>query len=482
MTQAPLTNINFLLMSLASPKREKRKLAWSTLAGTWVVLAIFAWATGGMVLFCHIASKFFTGNLSELRAYGERTQSAPAIVATVVVMVPTMVTTIPLLSKVLGTSHRDTNRTKRANREFALHMLVLFGEEFIFRFLLLDSLRKILHLESGLSFFLLSFAGNMIWSALHLLLLRVNVKKWLLVLPVFFLGGVFFTMIYASYGFFASVLTHIIYDMVFFSVYCQTPFWWHKYILLCRYHLTWLSGMVLCLSTMSSHSLRETYQMLLQVSSQGDVLSGWRPYELFLVAILLTSLVSLLLELLWYDRELQKTEQEVKRDLLLSGVALLLSYPVLWGIEALLPGNFTFKVVGMAMLLVALEKTKSLSGIARLFWKSLLLSQLFSIVQKLDTVAVFSLATLFVIYQTGERVARYGLSLSPVRFLFIKHFSYWTNREKNPMLEWLLDRLNDKQLSESDQQLFFEGASLLLPLVGRNRFHRRLRKKYLRTR
>ncbi|MCH5583412.1 hypothetical protein MK805_00250 [Shimazuella sp. AN120528] len=236
---------SFLLMSLIAPKHEKQKLAWWTLAGTWLVLAIFAWTSDGMVLFFHITSKFLAGNLAEVRTYGEKTASAPAIVAIVAVMVPTMITTIPLLSKVLGTSHhRDTNRTKHASRQFAVHMLVLFGEEFIFRFLL-DKLRKALSLDSNLAFFVLNFTGITIWAVLHLLLLRANIKKWPAVLPVFYLGGLFFTMVYVSHGIFVSVMTHIIYDMVLFSVYCKTSFWWKKYKLLCLYHLVWLGGAVL---------------------------------------------------------------------------------------------------------------------------------------------------------------------------------------------------------------------------------------------
>jgi hypothetical protein len=47
-------------------------------------------------------------------------------------------------------------------------------------------------------------------------------NKLLLVLPQF-IGGLFFSMIYVSHGFFPALMAQIIYDMVMFSVYRKTP-------------------------------------------------------------------------------------------------------------------------------------------------------------------------------------------------------------------------------------------------------------------
>lgn len=459
--------INLPLMSLVSDKNEKQNPAWWTLIGTWMVLAIFSWAAGGFAPFFQIAGYFLAGDLANVRSYGS-VPAAPIVTATVVVMVPVMLATLPLLSKLLSAT--DTNKVIHSKSQFVLHMLVEFGEELIFRFFFLGILSNIPGLGSNGAFYFLLLTGNIIWVALHLMTLRkADRKKWPIVLPMF-LGGIMFSMVYTSHGFFAAVMTHMIYDMVMFSVYCRTPFWWKKFKLLCLYHLLWFTGGLACFLIMSSHTLSDVWHMFLHVSAKQDLPSGWNSIDYMLAAILVISAVHLLLEILWYDREQEATARKVKRNLLLSGVFLLLSYPVLLGLEALFPEYFMVIATGSAILLISLEKTSSSSGIARLFWKSLLAAQLFSILQALNLAAIFSLTTLFVLYQTGVRVVRYGYSFYPIRYAFIQQrLLFWSIKTSSPKhmeaLDWVMDRIKDQNLTDLDRDFYLRGARFMLAIM-----------------
>jgi hypothetical protein len=456
--------IHLPLMSLIAKKDRRRQPEWWTLIGTWVTLAFFAWLSDGIVPFFYILSHFLTGHLTEVQSYST-TPATPIVAATAVMLVLMVIATSPLLAKYDTPTYDDVYPAKR---QLAIHMFALFGEEFMFRFIFLELLTKIPGLDSDAAYYALLLTGNILWAGLHLMTLgKSNRKKWPLVLPMF-LGGLIFSMIYASHGFFVTVMTHIIYDVVMFSGYTRYASWYKKHLqrVLCTYHLVWLNISLTCFLTMSNHSILEAWHMLLQVSS-GDTPLGWNTTDYLLVAILLISGAFLLLDFLRYDYEVEiLPRRKLMHNLLFSGIIMLLPYPVLIGLEALFQGNFTVKVMGIAILLVSLEKVKYLSGVARLFWKSMLVAQLLSIIQVLHTVAIFSFCILIIIYQTGERTVRYGYAFYTVHMFIPLRLSFWISRAKNPKnveaMKWVLDRLKDESLSSEDRNFYLSGASIML--------------------
>jgi hypothetical protein len=214
------------------------------------------------------------------------------------------------------------------------------------------------------------------------------------------------------------------------------------------------------------------------LAAKQELPSGWNSTDYILAAISVVSAVQLLLEVLWYDRELESTTHKVKRSLLLSGVFLLLSYPVILGLKAFFPEHFMVLVTGSVILLVSLEKINSPSGIARLFWKSLLAAQLLSILQALHAAALFALTILVVFHQTGVRIARYGYSIYPIQYAFIpQRLKFWSKKAKMPehveAVNWVMDRLKNPNLTDLDRDFYLRGSRFMLALIERaenNRF------------
>lgn len=419
-------------MSLATTKKKKQhKLAWSTLIGTWGLIAVFTWVTSGFVPFFHIAAHFLTGELAEVRSYGAA-NSASIIAATVVVLLPMLIAVIALLSKrIPSDTDEDINATRHPERRFVICMFYVFGENIVFRFLPLGVLRKIPGLDSDLVFYLLFLTSTSIFAVAHWRTfdeekrtLPVSIKL-LLVLPQF-IGGLFFSMIYVSHGFFTTLLAHIIYDTVVFSAYnilhrFRDHHSHHK-VLYC-YHLLWLAGGLCCFLVWSNHSFCEIWQLL---TFQYDDLE-WRNWNYNLVmAILFLSFYSLLLEILQYDHEKQRTLKLEWRTLFFYGVFLSFFYPALQGMEKLFPGHFEIKAVCIAILLVSQDKTRSSSNVARLVWKSMLISQLLIIMDATNIVSAFILIALFITYQAGVRLTLYSMHFFSVRYtVLVTKIYYW---------------------------------------------------------
>lgn len=401
--------IHLPFMSTAKNKQTKQPLAWPSLAGTWLCITVFAWTTGGFNTFSQLAVHFLTGNLEATKAQAS-TNAAAIVTATAAVLVPAMIILCIVLS-MLSEDDEDEEPLKRPEHQFALNMAVLTGEELVTRLLFLGLLPKVPGLDGKTAFFSLLLLGNVIWSALHLLTNR----KWLLVLPQF-VGGPILSMIYVSHGFFATLMTHIMYDMVMYSAYgsirLNIPYWLK---VRCSYHLLWLAGGVICFKTMTPHSLLSVWQFFLTESIKVNGLPRWNTTDYVLAALLLLATVMLLLEILGYDLERERV-RNTRRNWLLFIVFLSLSYPIILVLKTFLLGDFYIKATVTVILLVSMEKTRSLSGVARLFWKSLLYAQLFSIMLILNGRGIISFLVLFLIYQTGERILRYGYAFYPIRY------------------------------------------------------------------
>jgi hypothetical protein len=309
-------------------------------------------------------------------------------------------------------------------------------------------------------------------------------RKWFMVIPQF-LGGIFFSMIYVSHGFFAALMTLIIYDIVLFSTYRKTLFEWNRFKYLCFYHLMWFIGGMIWFLVVNDRLLSEIWRFF---TISPHAIPCWGSADYLLTTILLLSAASLLLEFLWYDRE-QESAITIKRNILLSTTLLFLSYPVIIGVETHFPGNFFIKITCIAALMVSLERTNSSSGVDRLFWKSLLVAKIFSIMQFLDLVSIIWMTILFLLYQAGERVTRYGYFFRPVRYALIpqrvnrllereaKSGGTRSKKQKNdfsPKLQFFIESqttllkiaksiLEEENLSPEEKDFYLRGS--LVPLL-----------------
>jgi hypothetical protein len=453
--------------------------------GTWVLITIFTWITNGFHPFFDIAIHFLSGDLKTVESFSTTTATAPIVTAAVVVLVPLVIAVVALLSKYSSTQpDEDINHTKKPELQFAQNMAILIGEELFARFFFLGIIKKIPILDSTIAFFGLLIIGNGIWAALHLMTLEKEERKWFMVIPQF-LGGIFFSMIYVSHGFFAALMTLIIYDIVLFSTYRKTLFEWNRFKYLCFYHLMWFIGGMIWFLVVNDRLLSEIWRFF---TISPHAIPCWGSADYLLTTILLLSAASLLLEFLWYDRE-QESAITIKRNILLSTTLLFLSYPVIIGVETHFPGNFFIKITCIAALMVSLERTNSSSGVDRLFWKSLLVAKIFSIMQFLDLVSIIWMTILFLLYQAGERVTRYGYFFRPVRYALIpqrvnrllereaKSGGTRSKKQKNdfsPKLQFFIESqttllkiaksiLEEENLSPEEKDFYLRGS--LVPLL-----------------
>jgi hypothetical protein len=372
-------------------KRPERKPTWSTMCMTWVLLLVFTLITGGFESFFPIAGNFFSGDLAAVREYGA-TAAAPTIAAAVVVLVPVMLGVLLLLQK-WATAQADDSKSPRYL--FAIVMCKLVAEE-LSRYFFLGGMTRIPGFGGSFSFYLLSFCANVFWTLLHLQKFTDiwNYRKLIMVFPQF-LVGICFTMIYASHGFFAALMVHMIYDMVLFSTDCRILFKPSR-LVLSLYHLIFLGVFVSLSFVLGNHSLWDVVDL-------GDSSQNWTFGDYFWLVGVLTAGVALLLELLWYDLERPVGKKDFLFSLGCYGVFLVLSYPLI----AFFPGNFVIKVIVVSFLMTFLEKTTSRSGVARLFWKSLLItSMVVVVVQSTGRGVALLLLIPYLLHQLGERVIR----------------------------------------------------------------------------
>ncbi len=391
MLRFPLIYAQLPLLALVKKQREQ-KPTWWTMCMTWVLIFIFTWVTDGFGSFFSISGNFLRGDLVA-RAHGS---SASTIAAGVVVLVPIMIAILPIIQKQVADQTDDSFRTKSPQRLFAMIMTTLLVEELFARLLFLGLMTRIPGLGGTLFFYLFSLSGNILWSLLHLRnFTNKRDRKLIMVLPQF-IQGLCFTMIYVSHGFFAALMVHVIYDMVLLCTDCRTLFRPSR-LLLSLYHLVFLGISAFLFFGMRNRSL-------LDIGSLEDSAPNWTSADYLYLVSLLTAGISLLLEMLRYDLERAKNGKEFLSNLGCFGFFLVLTYPVILLMDVFFPGNFVIQVIGVSILITFLEKTISGSGVARLFWKSLLItSMVVMVVQVTDQGTALLLLLPYLLHQLGER-------------------------------------------------------------------------------
>jgi hypothetical protein len=210
-----------------------------------------------------------------------------------------------------------------------------------------------------------------------------------------------------AHGFFAALMAHVILDMVLFCTDRRIVFRPSR-LLLSLYHLIFLGVFASLFFGMRNRSL-------LDIDSVENLAPDWTSVDYLYLVGLLTGAVSFLLEVLHYDLE-RANGKEFLINLSWYGFFLILSFPLILGMESLFPGHFVIKVVGISILVTFLEKTNSGSGVARLFWKSLLItSMVVVVVQVADRGTALFLLLPYLLHQLGERAMMlyYGSGFRP---------------------------------------------------------------------
>jgi hypothetical protein len=386
---------NLPLLSLAS-KYKKQKMAWWSLGMTLVTLVVFAWKADGFQGFFLIAFHFLTGDLAAVKE--TNTAAIPVITASVVISVPLALTLLPLLEKIFS-KQTEPFRLTSSKRFFALIMVTMFLEELLTRYVPLDMMTRFSLLSGTLAFYLLYIGGNTLWSLLHMVNFADKRENWVMVIPVF-VCGTFYTMIYTAYGFWAAFFSHVLHNMVMLSANCRIHFLPSR-LVLSVYHLGFLGIYSLVFFGVRNHSFAD-FQLVLENKE-----INWGLIDYLTLVGALTAAVFFLLELFWYDLERTGTQREYLLNLVwISLLLLITAFPAISLADVHFQEHKLFIAVGIAVGITFIEKTKSGSGISRLFWKSQLLSVVLIITPIAENITSICLFLPLLLHQLGERMIR----------------------------------------------------------------------------
>jgi hypothetical protein len=397
MFRIPYIYTNLPLMSLIS-KNKKQETYWWPLGMTWVLLLLFTWITNGFPEFFLIAKRFLTGDLTALKQ--TNTATIPVVTACVVVMIPMLILLSTILEKQVA-KHSGNFHISIPQRLFAVITITMFFEELLARLVPLEWMTKIPLLGGGITFYLLYFGGNIVWSLCHLVNIQTKQNRhWSLllrwILPPF-VTGTFFTMIFTSHGFFAALATHTIYNMVLLSANSNIHFAPGR-MLLSFYHLVFLGVYSWLFFGVRGHHLFDIQLALRD--------SGWEFIDYFLLVGVLTTAVFFLLEFLWYDLEQTHTIKEYMLNLVYTSLLAAAAYPAIQLINYLFSVNLLIVTVGIAAGITFIERSRSGSAISRLFWKSQLITVVLVIIHVAEgSMGIFLILPLL-LHQLGERVIR----------------------------------------------------------------------------
>jgi hypothetical protein len=206
----------------------------------------------------------------------------------------------------------------------------------------------------------------------------------------------------------------VIYDMVLFSANYRIKFSPSRFIL-SFYHLFFLGVYSLLFFKVRNHSFLE---IKLALEKKGE---EWAFIDYFSLVGVLTTATFLVLEVLWYDLERTPTRKEYMLNLVYTGPLMTVAYLVMKLTNSLFTGSLLVIALGLAIGITFLEKSMSESGVARLFWKSLLLTSVIDIMQATSIGTALLLLLPFLLQQSGERWIRLNSPFQrPIIYLDVK--------------------------------------------------------------
>jgi hypothetical protein len=388
----------FPRVSIDPTKPEKRVSGKWTVFTTWFLLVCFAWFSGGFSDFFYIAKNFLQGDLQAARNHDSISNMVPTIIATVAILF--VVIFVLILAHMRGSSQKTEENifeTISPKRQFAVIMTTLTAEELI-RQIFLGWLTKVPGLNGTIAFYTLFLISNCLWTMLHF---RQVEKKSLLLSQ--FLGGVFFTIVYLPYGFFGALMAHVICDMLLFSEDRKEVFRMGRLVLV-LYHLMTAGVSSYVFFVDYDRSLTDLKCLAL---GQYATLTDWSFEDYRWAMMLVTSITLLLLEITLYDREMGWFERNWLTGMLRLTLFLSLSFLIIQGLRLIPLDNMMLNVVIITILAAFWEKTASGTGVARLFWESLILTPLIMIsCQALGVKGGAVLIFLFLQYLLPDRVIR----------------------------------------------------------------------------
>lgn len=372
----------------AKPRKQRESAVW-TMLGTWAVLMTFAIFTDGFVDFWQVLGNLLSGdaNMAQLHS-GELVRMAPTIAAMVSIDILLM---IPIALFVSAVVKIDKKKDKRAGmfradkpkEQYAVIMTTLGFEELFARWLFLGVIGQLAWFaDSNVAFYVLFFVGNGLWAAVHLANIAKKdqefpIKKFhqmvVFVLPQF-IGGILITAIYLPYGIVGALIAHIVFDMVLFAS-DRVDVFNRGEKLVTAYHSV-IAAICLTLFHVNGNGSLLDMKRWLNDDITSFTIPGWTFWDYALAVAGLMCAVIVGLEVLLYDREGGAKHGEFLKDWLRLGTFMAAACFIAKGAVGMTYLSLGGVVITLAICSTFFVKSRSGSGIARLFWESTLIGSL----------------------------------------------------------------------------------------------------------
>lgn len=255
----------------------------------------------------------------------------------------------------------------RLGHNFASLVLVVVAEELFARWFFLGLVRKLPIFEGPVGFYFLFFVGNGVWAMMHLSNFEEQDRKWTKVAPQF-VGGLTLTYMYLKYGLFVTILTHLGWNALLFSLMKKEKFSQHD-ILITAYYL-----LVVGISYyFMEHPLSELlvwFQNSALTQSHPKVIQGWTFKDYLVANLCIVYAMSALAELLMLDDpDVPQEEENANWTTYLFAAVIMvgLSYLLYW-LSGFIVDGFMLRAISAALVILCLQKGRSGSSIARTFW------------------------------------------------------------------------------------------------------------------
>ncbi|PIP69304.1 hypothetical protein COW91_00220 [Candidatus Nomurabacteria bacterium CG22_combo_CG10-13_8_21_14_all_32_8] len=196
--------------------------------GTLGLLALISWKAGVFRMVINELKLLISGEFQEISK--NHTSFVMMFLVIFVVVILNIIYSfclLTLISKILGKSGKHTASETLKERGSKYLFFSFFAEasaeELVARWFFLRLLTKITFLSGTVAFYVLFLIGNSLWALIHLSNYKKREdRKILRVLPQF-IGGIFYTYIFLKYGLLATVLEHVVFNIILLSTYLVLP-------------------------------------------------------------------------------------------------------------------------------------------------------------------------------------------------------------------------------------------------------------------
>lgn len=346
-------------------------LGYLTMFGSWLLICYLAYVMGAFPVMFEGVGLLLTGNVTALQQtehiFG---MMLGVVLAVVAIELVTVYICSDIEHRVLGPRvgrHTNVESTNEMvdGKHFLQGMLVVVIEELFTRWLFLGLLPMWEPLSGPVMFYILFLVGNGLFALIHLSNFHDPSDRHPLRTLTQFVAGIFYTYLFVAYGLTASILAHFACNALLYAAHRRQRFDIADmaiigYSALCGIVSFWLLD----------KPLSDVTQWF--SGSTIDALPGWGVWDYILFFTFASSVLSVVMGLLLYDRGNagKKIKIEAWIFLVFPLVMLALLFAAYW-LAGFVVENELYRALIAALVLSLVSTTASGSATSRVFWKTI---------------------------------------------------------------------------------------------------------------